>query len=71
MFGYRGAAESVKPLTLFRTNKPYNTTLCRTTPSILGLCLGQMLKYTLQCFTQFKVLQRPANVPDLGLLNTV
>ena len=71
MFGYRGAAEGVKPLTLIRTNKPYNTTLRWTTPSILGLCLGQMLKYTLQCFTQFKVFQRPENDPDLGLLDTV
>ena len=28
-------------------------TLCRTTPSILGPCLGQMTKYTHYCFTEF------------------
>ena len=50
MFGYRVATTGLKSLTLFRTKKALKylpcVGLCKTTPSILGSCLGQMTKYT-------------------------
>ena len=54
IFGYRWAAEGLKPLTLFRTKKnPKICTLFRTTTLILWHCLGQRTKCALACIIYF------------------
>ena len=45
MFGYRGAAEGLKTWSCLGQKKSKIHTLSRTTPSILGPCLGQRTFY--------------------------
>ena len=60
------ASECLTPWSWLGQKKTKIPTLCRTTPYILGPCLGQRTKYTLSRFTQWCWL-----ISDLGLLNTV
>ena len=46
MFGCSRAAEDLKPWAK-KKKRPKIPSLLGVTPSILGLCLGQMAKYTL------------------------
>ena len=50
MFGTRGTAEGLKPWSCLAKKSPNIPIPFRTTPTILGHCLGQMTKCTLSCF---------------------